>query len=256
MDPALVHHLSHDAQELARKREELTLLQAELVVQELYLATLQAELAAFEGRYLRAVGVLFAELDDWKARLAELRAQAESSEESQAAAAEARAQAKESYAAAHGRAAEVAEFAPSPELKTFFREVVRQLHPDYASDDADSRLRNRLMADANLAYRRHDEAALRRILDEYRSSPESVKGDGTEADLKRILLQIDKITERLVQIEAEVAELDSSEIALLMAKAEEARAKGRDLLAEMAKDVQHRIVIARTEVEGLCSEVK
>ncbi|MFZ0392264.1 MAG: hypothetical protein WBX09_09545 [Terracidiphilus sp.] len=256
MPTEIVHHLSPEEQELAKKRQELTILQAELADRELFLANQRAELAAFEGRYLREVGVLYAELDDWNAKIAELTAEADGTEGAKSAAAQARAQAEESYAAAHGEAAKAAEFSPSPELKKLFREVVRQIHPDNATDDADRAVRNRLMAEANLAYRRGDVDALRSILEEYKSSPESVRGDGVGADLVRVLRQIDQIVKRLAQIDSEVAELASSEIALLMAKVESAAAKGRNLLAEMKKDILHRIDLTRNEFEDQFSKMR
>ena len=249
MNSEIVRHLSPEEKELARKRQELAILQAELTDRELVLANLRAELAAFEGHYLREVGVLYAELDDWNAKIAELVSEAEGSEEAKSAAAEARGQAEASYAAAHGEAAKAADFSPSQELRKLFREVVRQIHPDNATNDEDRAVRNRLMAEANLAYRRGDTDALRRILEEYKCSPESVKGEGVGADLVRVLRQLDRIVKRLAQIESEVAELASSEIALLMAKVESAAAKGRNLLAEMAKDVRQRIQLARNEYE-------
>jgi hypothetical protein len=67
------------------------------------------------------------------------------------------------------------------------------------------------------------------------------------ADLERINRQILRISKRLAQIDSEVAELVSSEIALLMAKVEIAGAKGRNLLDDMAKDIQRRIGVARAE---------
>jgi uncharacterized membrane protein YccC len=134
-------------------------------------------------------------------------------------------------------------------LKRLFHEIVRQIHPDNATDDRDRAVRNRLMAEANLAYRSGDVDALRRILEEYKSSPESVKGEGVMADLQRVLRQIGRIVKRLAQIDSEVAELNSSEIALLMAKVESAAAKGRNLLAEMAKGVRQRTQLARNEYE-------
>ena len=256
MNPEIVRYISPEEQDLARKREELAVLQAELIDRELFLANLRAELAAFEGRYLREVGVLYAELDDWNAKIAELVAEVDGSKEAKSAAAEARAQAEESYAAAHGEAAKAAAFSPSPELRKLFHEVVRQIHPDNATDDADRAVRNRLMAEANLAYRRGDAETLKRILEEYKSSPEAVKGEGVAADLERVLRQIGQIVKRLAQIESEVAELASSEIALLMAKVETAIAKGRNLLAEMKLDVEHRIDLARNEYEVQFSEMK
>ena len=256
MPTEIVHHLSPEERELAQKRAELAILQSDLTERELSLASLRAELAAFEGRYLREVGVLYAELDDWNARIAEFAAKAEGTEKARAAASEARAHADESYAAAHGDASKVENFTPSPELKKLFKDVVNQIHPDRASNEIDRALRNRLMAEANLAYKRQDADALRRILEEYKSSPESVKGDGTKADLRRVQLQIERIQKRLAAIEVEVAELTSSEIALLMAKVEVATTKGRNLLAEMKKDVQRRIALVRNEYEVQSSKVR
>ena len=250
MPTEIVRHLSPDEQELARKRQELAILEAELTDRELSLANLRAELAAFEGRYLREVGILYAELDDWNAKIAEFAAEAAGTEQARAAASEARSQADESYAAAHGEAAKAKDFSPSPELRKLFTDVVNQIHPDRAANEIDRALRNRLMAEANLAYKRQDADALRKILKEYKSLPESVEGDGAAADLERVLRQIERIVKRLAQIESEVAELTSSEIARLMAKVVSATAKGRNLLAEMKKDVQDRINLARKEFKA------
>jgi peptidoglycan hydrolase CwlO-like protein len=256
MPTEIVHHLSPEEQELARKRQELATLQAELTDRELSLANLRAEIEAFEGRYLREVGVLYAELDDLNAKIAEFAAEAAGTEHARAAASEARAQADESYAAAHGEAAKAAEYSPSPEIDKLFREVAKHIHPDLADDEADHALRTRLMAEANLARERRDADALRKILDEYKSSPESVRGDGAAADLQRVLRQIERILRRLAEIEAEVARLTSSEIAMLMAKVQIAKSKGRYLIAEMRRDIQRKIDLARSEFETRFNEAR
>jgi len=54
------------------------------VDRELELADLRAELSAFEGLYLRRVGVLYAELDELNARIAELIAEEEGTQEARA----------------------------------------------------------------------------------------------------------------------------------------------------------------------------
>src|ERR1019366_9489832 len=196
-------------------------------------------------------GVIFANRIRWRLRNGFIRAFGRSPayKGRQPAAAEARARAEESFAAAHGEAAKAALFSPSPELRKLFHKAVRQVHPDNAMDEPDRILRTRLMAEANLAYRQGDSEALRRILDEYRSSREAVKGEGATADLERINRQMLRISKRLAQIDSEVADLSSSEIALLMANVESAAAQGRNLLAEMAQDVQRRIETARAEYE-------
>ena len=93
MNTELVRRLSPEEEELAIKRAELERLEAQLAEQELFLANLKAELSAFEGLYLRRVGILYAELDEWNARLAELRAEQAGTHEAKAEATEARAQA-------------------------------------------------------------------------------------------------------------------------------------------------------------------
>src|SRR5712691_7266667 len=129
MNSHIARKTSPEEEELARKREELALLQATLAERELFLTNLKAELSAFEGRYLRQVGTLYAELDEWNAKVAERVADEEGTEESRSGAAQARTQAEESDSAVHGDAAKVQEFLPSAELKALYREVAKRVHP-------------------------------------------------------------------------------------------------------------------------------
>jgi hypothetical protein len=254
MNAEIVCRLSPEEEELAKKRNELALLQTELAERELNLANLRADLSAFEGRYLREVGVLYAELDDWNARIAQLVAEEAGTVEARSAAAEARTQAEESYSAAHGEAARAIEFTPSPELKKLYRDVAKRVHPDLATDDADRAQRERLMAEANRAYQQGDVDALRRILEEYESSPESVQGTGVAADLVRVIRQIRQVQKRLVQIELEITSLCGSDIARLKTKAKEVGNQGRNLLAEMAQDVKKRVDCERRRFEELSAK--
>lgn len=256
MTKGLVRRLSPEEEELAKKRDELALLQVQLAERELYLANLRAELAAFEGQYLRQVGVLYAELDDWNAKIAELVAEEDGTHEARSAATQARAQAEESHAAAHGETAESREFAPSPELKSLYRDVAKRVHPDLATDDTDRRQRERLMAEANRAYVQGDGEELQRILGEYESSPDSVRGTGVAADLVRVLRQVKQVKDRLAQIEEETVGLGDSDIAMLQAKTEEASRQGRDLLAEMAASLQSRVSKARQQYESEAARMK
>ncbi|HEY2858474.1 MAG TPA: J domain-containing protein [Terracidiphilus sp.] len=247
MPTGIVHRLSPEEEELAAKRDELAQLEAQLADEELALASLKAELAAFEGLYLRRVGVLYSELDDWNARLAELKAERLATPEASSEAAAARAQAEESYSAAHSEAAEVQPVALSPELKKLYREVAKRVHPDTASDDADRTRRERLMKEVNAAYAAGDEDALRRILAGLDSSPDAVQGSGVGADLIRVLRQLKQIRNRIAQIESEIAEASETEIAKLKAKVDDAAIKGRNLLEEMAATVQGRVNVAKQQ---------
>jgi hypothetical protein len=251
MPSEIVRHLTPEEEELAAKREELARLEADLAERELELASLKAELAAFEGLYLRRVGVLYAELDEWNARLAELRAERTGTPEAKTEAAEARSQAQESYSAAHGEAAEVQPFAPSPELKSLFREAAKRVHPDTATDEKDRVRRERLMKEVNAAYAAGNVDGLRRILTDLENSPDAVQGSGVGADLVRVLRQLRQVRNRISAIEHEMDALKQSEIALLRNDVARAEEENRDLLAEIEATVRERIKKASGEHEAL-----
>ena len=86
-----------EERELEKKRSELAILEEELAQRELELTTLQSELRAFEARYLRIVGIHYAELDELEAQIAETQARlSPKDDELQEQASQARTQAQES----------------------------------------------------------------------------------------------------------------------------------------------------------------
>jgi hypothetical protein len=254
MPGKIVRRLKPEEEEVFRKREELAAIRAILAERELELVDLRSQLAAFEGHYLRQVGALYAELDDWKARIAELQARLNPSAASQAQAQEAREQARQTYEDAHGKASETHDFAPSPELKRMYREAAKRIHPDFATDAGDLERRTRFMAEANRAYEAGDADALQRILDEYEDGAEAVKGEGIGAELIRIIRQISAAKARVSAIEQELAALRQSEIALLKKQAEERELEGRDLLAELAAAVREQIALAKKKYGSLAKQ--
>jgi len=252
----IVRNLTPEEEELLRKREELASIRATLAERELELADLRAQLKSFEGRYLRQVGVLYAELDEWQAKVAELEASLNPSPAASQQAQETRKRAEETREAAQGEASKARDFRPSAELKSLFREAAKRIHPDFAKDEADRQLRTRLMAQANAAYSQGDAETVQRILDEFGNSPESVQGEGVGAELIRIIRQIHQAKKNIAAIEKELSNLRNSEIAQLMQDVEEAEHEGRDLLAELAADVRERIVHARKRHGNLTAELR
>ena len=71
MSTELILQHSPDDLALIERRERLAAVRADLAERESELAQLRAQLRTFEGRYLRQVGVLYADLDDLEARIAE-----------------------------------------------------------------------------------------------------------------------------------------------------------------------------------------
>ncbi len=243
-----------EERELSRKQADLATLETELAQRELDLATLHGELRALEARYLRIVGTRYAALDELEAEIAETQARQRYKDPgAQERATRARAQAQESAQAtgATFEPAQATEFKPSDELKKLYREVAKRLHPDLATEDEERARRTELMAEANRAYEEGDEARLRAILHEWESSPESVKGEGPGADLVRIIRKIAQAEERLKVIDSEMTELRASDLYRLKVKADEAQAEGRDLLAEMAAQVDQEIAVAEKRLAEL-----
>jgi hypothetical protein len=257
MSHQITRRLQPEEEEVLRKREELAAIRATLAERELELVDRRSRFAAFEGRYLRQVGILYAELDEWNARISELRAQLTPSAATKQQAEEAREQARQTREDAHGEAATACDFNPSPELKSLFREVAKRIHPDFAKDDpVDLERRTRLMAEANRAYQAGDADALRSILDQYNDHADTVPDERVGAELIRIIRQISQARDRVASIEQELATLRQSEIALLAQDEEEAKRKGRDLLAELASSVRERIRLAEQEYECLVRKVQ
>ncbi len=227
MSGQIVRKPSPEEVELERKQTELAELESQLAQRELDLATFQAELHAFEHRYLQAVGIRHQELDRIEAQIAEYIAHLEANKD----------------------------FRPSDRLKQLYREVAKQIHPDLATDPAERAKRVELMAAANRAYEEGNERKLQAILSTWSLSPESVVGQGAEAELMRTIRKIAQSQHRLMMIEEKLKSLNKTELRQLQLKAHKAQSAGRDLLSEMAKKVDQQIMKAQTRLNNLKAKV-
>jgi hypothetical protein len=215
METGITRRETPEEKELNKKKSELEALEVELAHRELDLATLKAELNVFENRYLRIVGVRYAELDEIEAQIAEALARLNPEDhKAQQRAKEARAQAQESAATTGDVQAkqETIKFKPSENLKKLYREVAKLIHPELATDEEDRIRRQLLMAEANRAFEDRDEERLKAILREWEESPESVKREGTGVELVRIIRKVAQVEERLRSIEIEINELRESDL--------------------------------------------
>jgi hypothetical protein len=238
-------------QEMARKREEQASLEAELAERELRSANLRAELGAFERQYLHFVGSRYAELDELKAQIAERLAREQPGNgRAQRVARDARARADETKSVAGEKSVgEPRAFRSSPEMKRLYREVAKRVHPDLTSNREGRVKRQQLMAEANEAYERGDEARLTKIFTEYECSPEAVQGEGAGAELIRVIRRVSQTRGRLAEIEAEAQELLRSDLYRLKSRVDEAGAGGRDALKEMIAKVEEQIALAKRRLE-------
>lgn len=246
-------NLPPEAEELERKQLELVQLEIELAENELEFTTLIAELAALERHYLEVVGRRYAELDHIEAKIAEELARGRPTDESaQVMARAARKMANESAEPTGDESFEKStailrsnDFRPTDELQRLYRQAARTLHPDLTTNPAEQQRRQRFMAELNEAYGKGDEEQIRQLLRQWNSCPESVEGEGTAAELVRVIRKIAQVRQRLAAIEREVKQTSENELSQLKGRVEEAARDGCDLLQEMAKRVDVDIAAAQ-----------
>jgi hypothetical protein len=248
-----------EEQELAVKQAELANLQQELAQRELDLTTLEIDLRAFEIHYLRTVGSRFTDLDEIEAKIAEFKASRnpkDASAQNEAKAARRQADESAQRIQAADTSSAKAEFEPSEDLKKLYREVAKRIHPDLSEDEQERFRRERLMTEANLAFESGDAERLHQILQEWESSPESVKGEGTAAELVRVIRKIAQAQERLRTIDAQIAALNNSDLFQLKKRVGESEMGGIDLLGRMAQGIDKRIAAAQIELDAVITMSK
>ena len=256
MSDSLNKILAPEERELKKKTKELTELESKLVQKELELATLRAEIHYFERKYVGVIGVLYGELDELEAQLAEAIARSKPSDiTAQQEAVTSRAKAAETArtiaADSSDKTKNRNEFKPSGDLKKLYREIAKMIHPDLALDEKERKKRQDLMAAANVAYENGNEAALREILNEWLSSPDSVKGDGAVSELVRVIRKIAQVENRLAKIDSEIETMKLTELFQLKTSVDQARKEVRDLLAEISTSVKEQIIQAKEKLRVL-----
>ena len=238
--------------ELKNKQAQLAALEAALAERELELTKLQGSLHAFEREYLRVVGVRYAKLDEIEAEIAKYLAflnPKDAIARKQAVLAWEKAQTSKRAISAYASSA--ANSHPGQSLKQLYREVAKRIHPDLATDEVERLRRQKLMALANQAYENGDKQKLEAIIQEWEHSPELVKGEGIAAELIRAIRKIAQVREQLNAIETEINTLKQSALYLLRDKAIDAGIEGRNLLAEMAYQLNKKIARAKGWLEKL-----
>ncbi len=253
--------ITPEQEELQEKRSLLVELRQTLANEELTLSTLKGELSLFERRYQQVVGVKYTELDEVKARILELAAAFyPRSDDFRAGARAARERARQSSEESEGfhqlEDDEQEDFIPSEELKKLFREAAKKIHPDLAADDADRARRHELMARLNQAYDRQDEEMIRAVLLDWEAERPADKQETLGLQLVRTLRQIKQIRARLARIQRELMAMRDSSLYQLMKKIQGFDDPHRDLLAEMAADIEEKIIAMKSRVRDLADEIE
>lgn len=223
---------------------------------ELELATARGELSEFTHRYHEHVGLRITTLDSLQAELALRKAaQAPDDANAQTDAKDAKARAEDSrredrrYREAAQEASDKTQFQPSNNLKKLFRQVAQKIHPDRARDEEDRHWRTNLMAEANRAYRSGDVATLQQVLMAWQ------QGQPAEAllrpDYSLLERQLERLQVRLAEIQRELDSLYGSRLYELFQAERIARKQGRNLLEELADQLDLQIDAAKIRLREL-----
>lgn len=203
-----------EEQELARLEAEQADREEQVVSAELALETIRAETAVFQLRYYRAVGHLYAKLDDINAEIARMRA-ARDPEDTvlRAHAHSAQEQAKRSSEEA-GLIEEQPKPPPviDPDLKQAYRKAVKLMHPDLAISEPERQRRTKLMAALNHAYERGDLKEIERLVAEFGQDPVAIVEEELGSRIVKTIRRIAQLQRRLGELKLELEAHKKSEV--------------------------------------------
>ena len=239
--------------ELNKKRKVLERLKDKLADREEEMTDLRAELEQFEAQYKMEVGRLYAELDEIEAEIAEEEVKlVPDDEEIKKRAEELRKRAEESAADAEGDWEGCSQkWRPTVEAKKAYHNLARIIHPDLALDAQEKEKRHELMAKLNEAYSAGDQNRLNKLVEDFRDSPDLVRGDTIGDELVRAIRQIWQIKNRLKELKEEKLKAELSELFVLHEKVEAEMREGRNLLKQMAGRTKTQILKAERRLETL-----
>lgn len=238
--------------ELNKKKRVLERLKDKLASAEEKMTELRAELEQFEAQYKMEVARFYAELDEIEAQIAEEEAKlVPDDEEIKKRAEELRKRAEESAAEAEENPDCTQKWRPTAEAKKAYHNLAKIIHPDLALDAEEKERRHALMAKLNEAYSTGNQNLLNKLVEDFRDSPELIRGDSIGDELVRIIRQIFQVKNRLQELREEKLELELSELYILREKVEAEMREGRNLLKQMAERTKTHILKAKRRLHTL-----
>lgn len=258
--------------DLAQLENEVLVLREQLARLELEHADLRVELHDFELLYNARVGPIEAQLaeaqlhiDEYKLRIELVQWRGKSLGPIQLEAeVEHRLRAERERAEAiHANADMARAFAPPPpldpaadlDLKQVYRELAKRTHPDLATDEADRAIRSQHMVDVNALYARQDLEGLRRILRQLETR-RLARDETPEQRVARLKDERLRLAAAIRRVKAEIADLNRDPLMVLKLEAALARSRGRDVLAETARQVQAKLIEAERELQQLIAKFR
>ncbi|HEX8637988.1 MAG TPA: hypothetical protein VF692_08000, partial [Pyrinomonadaceae bacterium] len=140
---------------------------------------------------------------------------------------------------------------PTVEAKKAYHNLARIIHPDLALDAKEKEKRHGLMARLNDAYSAGDQNLLNKLVEDFRDSPDLVRGDSVGDELVRAIRQIAQIKNRLHELREEKLKTELSELFTLREKVHAEMLEGRNMLKQMAERTKTLILKAERRLLNL-----
>lgn len=256
-------------EQLAHLRQQIEAAEAELVRREAELMDLRVELSAFRLEYDTRVGRKVAELEKVEAEIKRCRQRVSQYRRwgpggpPSTGAGTAYVPVEEQYERTWRQPeeppppppAEPLNPATEAQIKKLYRQLCRRFHPDLTQDLEERAWRTEMMTAINAAYAARSLAELQALAQRPNHSPLAEVGTG-EQRLAALRAKLQRIQRRLQEVEREIRELMNSPTMQMSLDVKFARRQGRDLLAEMAADVERDLARKRVELNFLVAQLK
>ncbi|WP_420627677.1 DnaJ domain-containing protein [Candidatus Leptofilum sp.] len=251
------------AEKVKRLRQELDEVRRELAEAEAELNSQLEDVQAFEFRFEAHVGQLLdqlatleSEVDSYLTRIKLMRHQ-QSFANSDAAFDPVEEQFRQTWQ----QSSETAVSKPPPpppaatqaQLKKMYRQLARQFHPDLALDEADRQYRTDKMAAINDAYQAQSMVELMALAEELEAhqSQRQTEQPPDKEMAQALQEEIERCRRRLRSLDNELQNLPNRSMVDLALKVKLAQREGRDLLAEMAEELERKIARKTAERDML-----
>jgi len=256
-------------QQLARLRQQIEAAETELVHREAELVDLRVEFSAFRLEYDTRVGRKVAELEEIEAEIKRCRQQISQyrqwgpSGPPPTGTGAAYVPVEEQYRRTWRQPeeppspppAEPVDAATETQIKKLYRQLCRRFHPDLTQDLEERPWRTEMMTAINAAYAARSLVELQALAEKPDRSPSAETGTD-EQRLAALRDKLRQIRRRLREVEQEIRELMDGSTMQMSLNVKFAQRRGRDLLAEMAADVEKDLARKRVELDFLVAQLK
>jgi hypothetical protein len=154
---------------------------------------------------------------------------------------------------AHSTASEPA----IPDIKVLYRKLARRHHPDLARNKADRQAAHEQMAEINQAYQAGDIKALMRLAGMWlpygMDLPDEILSQASK--IKSALSEQEQARQRLKTVRMQIDRLSNLPMVKLSLEVKLARHQGRNLLHEMAADLQYKVARKLAERDYLKAQI-